>query len=126
MTLKPMRLFLTAAALAMIGGCALPIGKAPTSPSELSERTALDERAALGVELAYSAARTAVELGVDAGLIRGDLARRVSDADHRAYQAVLAARAAYDAGNAQSYEAALVRARAAVSEVVTLIKGASK
>ena len=99
------------------------LAEPPGSPSDLSNSTALDERAALGVELAYSAARTAVEIGVDAGLIKGETATRVANLDELAYQSVLGARAAYEAGQADSYAEALIRARDAVSRLLDVVKG---
>lgn len=99
-----------------LAGCT--IGTPPvTAPAQIADRTTLDEQAALAVELAYQAAATAV-------LATGAEKRAdVRAADQRAYAAVKAVRAAYDAGNAASYLAATVSARAAVASLLTAIKG---
>lgn len=115
-------------AVAALAACALPGPlSSPTAsvppPAELANRTELDERAALGVELAYSAFVTAAELAVDAGVLRGENATRVAALDARAYQALAVARAAYDTGNAETYSSALLNARTAIAEAVALIKG---
>lgn len=116
---------LTYLAVAALTACTIPAGTGsiPSAPVVAADKTVLDEKAALGAELAYQAARTAAELAVDAGLIKGETARKVADADNRAYRALGAARAAYRAGNASSYSAALDEARAAVSEILSLVKG---
>lgn len=116
-----------ALAIAALSACALPAAPAgiPAAPVEVADKTVLDERAAFGVELAYEAFRSAVELGVDAGLIKGARATALANLDSRAYQALLVARAAYDAGNAESYSSALSNAREAISDGIALIKGRS-
>lgn len=99
------------------------IGVAP--PSEHADKTVLDEQGMLAAELAYKAARVAVEIGVDAGLIRGETATRVAAIDDQAYAALGVARSAYRAGNAQSYKNALRDAQAAISGLLALTgKGA--
>lgn len=113
-----MRSLFFAAALAL-SACATPTVLPP--PVEVADRVILDEQAALGAELAYKAVRTAVELAVDAGVIKGERARQVAALDRRAYSAVRAVRAAYVAGNASSYTAAAVTARSAVGDLLALI-----
>lgn len=98
----------------------------PPTPSEASDRTTLDERALLGLELSYQAARTATELAVDAGAIKGATATRVAKLDRDAYSALKAARDAYGAANASSYGEALERARTAVSGILGLVKGGGR
>lgn len=95
----------------------------PASPGSAADTTVLDEQAAYGVELAYAAARTAAEVGVKAGFIKGETAVKVASADQKAYAAVLLARAAYDTGNADTYETALIDARAAIAALLTLANG---
>jgi hypothetical protein len=72
-----------------------------------ADRTTLDERAASAAELAYKAARTACELAVDLGTIKGATATRFRELNRQAYAALGKVRAAYRAGNARSYTAAL-------------------
>lgn len=131
-----MRLILIAACLAL-AGCAAPlttgagiaastadaVGVAP--PAALADQTTLDEQGMLAAELAYKAARIAVETGVDAGLIKGETASRIAALDSTAYAALGAARSAYRAGNAASYKNALREAQAAISGLLALAgKGA--
>jgi len=94
-----------------------------SAPASFADRTVLDEQAALGVELAYKAARLAMETGVDAGLIKGETARRAAELDNRAFLAVATVRQAYAAGNADSYRQALTEARGAISDLMA-VKGA--
>jgi hypothetical protein len=116
-----MRLILALAASLALSGCAgLPTLSLPAAPVEAADQTVLDEQAALAVELAYKAARLAIETGVDAGAIRGANATRLAELDNDAYAAVLAARRAYRAGNATGYGAALAEARAAISDMIEL------
>lgn len=93
----------------------------PQAPVEAADSTVLDEQAALAVELAYKAARLAVETGVDAGAIRGEQATRFAELDNQAFAAVQAARRAYRAGNAVSYGAALAEARGAIADILALL-----
>jgi hypothetical protein len=93
----------------------------PASPAAVANTTVLDEQAALGVELAYKAARTAVEVGVDAGLIKGARATQFAALDNKAYKAVTTARRAYQAGNATDYATGLSQARLAVADLLSLV-----
>lgn len=95
----------------------------PAGPGAVAETTVLDEQVAVSVELAYKAARLALETGVDAGLIKGTRATQVAELDNRAYIAVTAVRSAYRAGNAAAYTTAAVEAQIAVSAMLSAIKG---
>jgi len=116
------RLYLVILAPLALSGCAglSNLANVPTAPVEAADSTVMDEQAALGVELAYKAARLAVETAVDAGVIRGEQAVQFAALDNTAYAAVQAARRAYRAGNAVSYGAALAEARAAVADMLAL------
>jgi len=103
-----------------LGACQFPFSAVPASPSAVASKTTLDEQAALSVELAYKAARTAVEVAVDAKLIKGDRAKQFADLDNKAYAAVKAVRAAYNAGNATDYQTGLSEARLAVADLLAL------
>lgn len=104
--------------------CALPactpFNTIPPAPGAVANKTVLDEQGALAAELAYKAARVAIETGVDAGLIRGATAAKVATLDAKAYAALGVVRKAYEAGNAASYNAAIVTARAAITDLLTL------
>jgi hypothetical protein len=101
------------------------IAALPAAPTEIANTTVLDEQAALSVELAYQASALTLRSGLRAGLIKGPDAVRAAKADQIAYSAVQAVRAAYDAGNARSYTAALVAAREAVTRSLNILKGES-
>lgn len=118
-----MKKLLIAVSLALsLPGCAGLAGlMAP--PATTANQTVLDEQATIGVELAYKAARIAMETAVDAGLLTGERAARAAEIDNAAYAAVTGVRAAYRAGNAANYGVALGEARAAVSSMLTAIKG---
>ena len=118
------RTFLAALAVCVLAACGSTTtpGAIPT-PSDVADTTVLDERAALAVELAYKAETLALETAVDAGLLTGENAAKAAALDARAYAAVKAVRAAYDAGNAESYPEAILGAHAAISEALAAIKG---
>lgn len=99
------------------------LGGIPAAPVEIADQTQLDETGARGVELAYKAFRTALELAVDYGVLKGPDAARAAKLDNDAYSLVNAARAAYSAGNARSYKEAVDAALAAVGSATNALKG---
>lgn len=114
-------LFLAPLALA---ACTPPTS-IPPAPSTVADKTTLDEQGMLAVELAYKAARMAVETGVDTGLVHGAAAARFASLDNTAYAALQAVRAAYRTGNATNYANALTQARSAITGLLALAgKGA--
>lgn len=120
-----MREFILAAALALsacTGTQGIP--NTPAAPVEVADQTTLDERGAIAAEVAYKAFRTAVEFATDAGMLTGANASRAAHFDNLAYAAVGAARAAYRAGNAESYQKAVDEALKAVGVALASIKGA--
>jgi hypothetical protein len=90
-------------------------------PAAAADQTVLDEQVAISVELAYQAAVLTVSTATKAGLVKGATAEKLLAADNKAYQAVLAVRAAYDTGNARSYTEAATAAQNAIRQVVSLI-----
>lgn len=115
------RLLLVVSAALALAGCTLPaLGSLPSSPAEAADSTVLDEQAATAVELAYKAARLAVETGVDAGIIRGAHAARFAQLDRQAFAAIQAVRTAYRAGNAANYATAKADALAAVAQLLSI------
>jgi hypothetical protein len=94
-------------------------------PAAAADQTVLDEQVAISVELAYQAAVLTVSTATKAGLVKGDAAVKLLDADRVAYQAVLAVRAAYDTGNARSYAEAALSAQSAIRGVIALIANSS-
>ncbi len=112
---------LAAAVLLAAPGCAhLPAPAIPPAPVAIADRTVLDEQALLALELAYKAARLAGETLVDAGLIRGETALRIGKLDRATFAALGVARGAYRAGNAASYEAALLESRTSIAALLAL------
>lgn len=112
-----------ALALALSGCGVLPLLTgiaAPPPPVAVADRTMLDEQALTALELAYKAGRIAAEVAVDAGLIRGEVALKVARLDDGAFKALGAARAAYRAGNADGYSAALREGQASIAALLTL------
>lgn len=90
-------------------------------PAAAADKTVLDEQVAISVELAYQAAVLTVSTATKAGLVKGATAEKLLAADKKAYQAVLAVRAAYDTGNARSYKEAETAAKNAIRQMVSLI-----
>lgn len=118
---------LAACALALsAAGCMPPKLGLPAGPAAISDATKIDEQAALTVTLAYTAAARAAALAIETGLVkdRATIAR-IGALDRRAYAAVQAAERAYRAGNAASFAAALVDARAAIGILLSSVKGPS-
>lgn len=107
------RMLIAAAALALSACASVPA--APPAPIDLTARTTLDEKGAIACETAYTAAARAAALAIRAGVVREPATiQRIGELDRQAYAAVLATRAAYDAGNASSYVTAFTRANAGV------------
>ena len=102
-------------------GALLPmLAQAPPAPVTVADRTVLDEQALTALELAYKGGRIAAEAGVDLGFIRGEVAVKVAQIDDRAFKALGAARAAYRAGNAESYASALRDGQSAITTLLAL------
>lgn len=94
----------------------------PTAPVDVANQTKLDEQAALAIELAYQAAALAVSTAADLGVLKGANASKTAEIDRKAFSAVKSVRAAYDAGNSDSYAAALVTARAEIAALLAAVK----
>lgn len=87
------------------------------SASTVCAHSKADEQAVVGVGLAYKAFRLSAETGVEAGIIKGERARVVADADNRAFAAVEAVDVVYRTCNGNLAEA-LARANSALSVAV--------
>ena len=114
-----MKRFIPILLLCALSAC-VPVNSIPPAPAAIADKTILDEQGALTAELAYKAARVALETGVDAGVIRGDTAARIAALDAKAYAALRIVRRAYEAGNAASYASALATARSAIADLLSL------
>lgn len=110
-----MRKFIAALLLPLALAACGVLDPRPAGPVVVADQTVLDERAAVGVELAYKATALTLETAVDAGLLYGEAATKAAELDRKAYAAVTAARKAYEAGNAATYDQAVADAYAAVS-----------
>jgi hypothetical protein len=111
-----MRAILLAAALAL-SACAP--ASLPDSPAEVADSTVLDEKAAIGAELSYTAAAKAAALAIRSGAVTSPATiKRIGELDRQAYAAVVATRAAYSAGNADSYAEAFTTAQQAVTDLL--------
>lgn len=94
-------------------------------PGVVASQTALDEKTLLAVELGYKGARTAMELAVDLGRLKGENAGKAQVFNRRAYAAVLAMRAAYRAGNSSTWLDAYAEAQAAIAGILSLSGGSN-
>ncbi len=106
-----------------LSGCTT-IAPAALQPVTYADQTKIDEQVGLTVTLAYTAAARAAALAISTGLVkdRATIAR-IGHLDQRAYNAVLAVRAAYEAGNSANYLSALTQAQAAIADLLAAVKG---
>lgn len=111
----PSRIFVMLTAVALFGCSTLP--PAPTSPSMLAQSTFIDERALLGAEISYKAARIMMEAAVDNGRIAPGQAAKFFRLNGKLNEALVRCRKAYDAANAPGYQAALDEAGPLISEL---------
>lgn len=100
------KIFLVAALLLCtpLAACEVSSGSSP-GPIAACERTKADEKAVIGMGLAYKAFRKTVEIGVNAGFIKGELAGTVASADRTAFAAVSSADTIYRTCSGDLYEA---------------------
>ncbi|HWT42801.1 MAG TPA: hypothetical protein VN152_09150 [Sphingopyxis sp.] len=114
-------LILAAASLCACAPAGSTIGGLPAAPADISETTVVDEKAALSVEIAYQAVALSVKAMAQTNIIMGTPAETIAALDRAAYAAVKAARAAYDAGNAESYREAEAIARDHIAALLRLV-----
>lgn len=98
----------------------------PPPPSTIANRTILDEQIGKGAEILYKAARTAMELAVDAGVLKGQNATKAAAVDQALYDALSAVRTAYRAGNAKGYADAAEEVQILAGHLTDIISGARK
>lgn len=104
-----------AAALLALSACAT----LPAAPVVVADKTVLDEKVGIAATVGYTAAST---LGNRLSRL-GVIPRAQFQAlDQRGYDAVLAIRTAYLAGNATNYLEAVERAKAATAAIGGLVK----
>ena len=119
---KTFSIGLVALALAACATTPVAVPHIP-APYEFAGRTAADEQAAVAVENGYKAFRLALELGVDAGVIKGERAVKAAAADRQAYNALLIFREAYKTANATDLLAAGRSANIAIAQAIAAVKG---
>lgn len=118
------RLLTALVAMAVVAACAPGlVSSTLPAPVEYANRTAMDEQAALGVELGYKAFREVLELGVQTGVIKGARATAAAAADRRAYAALLVVREAYKTANAGDFLNAIRSGNIAIAQAVAATKG---
>lgn len=117
------KLMIAAAAPIALAGCTgmgLP-NSIPAAPVEIADQTVLDEQIGITVTLAYTASAKMAALLIRTGAIKDTATiRAIGVANERGITAVEAVRAAYDAGNADSYAALLIEANRAVADIQAL------
>lgn len=115
--MRRMLLFAPLAAMALaLPACATPGGSPiPGSPSQVCDKSTLDERGGTAVELGYKAFRIAMELAVDSGQLKGQAAANVAALDNQLFSATQAVQSAYASCNAASYGEAIDKANAALA-----------
>lgn len=115
------------AAIALMGASLVAcVPEPPVSPGQIANKTVLDEKAGIAIETAYAAAAQAATFAMRGGFVHAEQAEKIAEIDNRAYAAVQATRAAYDAGNASSYAEASATALPLLRELVAAIKGDSR
>lgn len=115
-----MKPFTVLAALALAGCGVGGLTDVASTPAAVANQTVLDEKGAIAVETAYTAAAKAAALAIRTGVVSDpNTIRRIGELDNRAYAAVQATRAAYNAGNASSYLGAFNQANVAVKAMLS-------
>lgn len=114
-------LIIAAAALSLCGCSTLSLP--PASPQEVASQTKVDEMLLMGAEISYKAARSLAEASADAGLIDATAAVKIKAIDSQVYEWLEKARAAYEAGNATDYRAAIELATPLLTKMWALAPG---
>lgn len=92
-----------AAGLLLIAGGAMTACAPVGEPAVSTRGTAIDEKALFAVEAAYNVTGTAYLAAVDAGVLTGARKDEVKIKLQLAYSALLAARRAYEIGDARTF-----------------------
>ena len=122
-----MHKLLALAVLFFVSACGVvpPVSSVPVAPVSVADRTILDEKTLTAVELAYRAARTLAELGVDTGRLKGASAAKAQVLNRKAYAALGVMRSAYRTGNAASWGQAYGEAQGAIAGILALTGGSN-
>jgi hypothetical protein len=112
---------ITPTSVASAGAVAADTVGAP-APSTVANKTVLDEKAAIGLETAYTVAAKAATTLIRAKVITDPATiKRIGDLDNQAFLALAAVRAAYRTGNATSYVQAFNEANVAIAAIRELL-----
>lgn len=105
------------AACVPTGGCAAAtgLGDAINGSTGVCEHSIKDEQALIAVNASYKGFRLGVETGVQAGLIKGELASKIAAVDNKAFAAILSLDTVYRTCNGD-LGAALTSANNAIAE----------
>jgi uncharacterized protein YceK len=114
---------LAALSLSGCGPMLSAMGGGVPAPATLAGHTTADEQAMKSAELIYKTWRTAAEIGVDAGVIKGERAAKVAEIDNRLYAALKSARAAYRAFNSTDLTKAIENLNDVADEAQSAVKG---
>lgn len=107
---------MTLAACAPMGDI---VGNNGTAISSAADKTTLDEQAGIDATALYTATSLLGARLATAGLINKAAFKA---ADNKGYAAVQAIHAAYEAGNAPNYLAAIAQAKSAAGDIKSLVK----
>ena len=119
-----LRKILCALSALALSACSLPaLMGLPAAPVAAANQTVMDEKVGIAIETAYPSAAYAATLAIRSGALSRENILRVAEIDRRAYAAVQATRAAYDAGNASTYREAATIALPLVRELIAAIRG---
>jgi hypothetical protein len=120
------KLLFVALAASALAGCASLPASIPSGPAPIADRTELDERALVGFEAAYKAARSLAEVAADSGQVDAARAAKIAAVDTALYVALGKARAAYDAANAATYRDALAEIAPLAAQLFQLVGGSPR
>ena len=90
------------------------------SPVAMADTTKLDEQLMLGAESLYASANQLAFIAVDVGRLTPEQQIKLKGFDNAAYNALLAARSAYKAGNSSDYFKAIGALTNAANQISTI------
>ena len=117
------RLFVAMAALCLCACAAVPTP--PPPPVAIADQTTLDEQIGLGATTAYRGAVAVARLANRVKPFSPSTRTKAAELDAKAFAAIAAMRAAYEAGNATDYRTAAGKARDLAEQIISLVGGVS-
>jgi hypothetical protein len=121
-------LFPALAALALCACATTPTtsGGSPLAPSTYADKTAVDESAAEGFEVAVTVAADLATLAVQTGRVKGADLDRLARASAVARIAVAGVRSAYRSGNSATIAEATANAKMSIAALSAIAKGEAR